>query len=120
MEALDLLQIFFLNLSTWFSEMNKQYDQHIVMKTLDNPTRILFWDLPDFAVMVLPFFLGMLMENSLICVGGILIRWFFKRLLRQLPKGFVKRAAYWYLPTKVINSCLKSNLPPSHIRKFMH
>ncbi|NGX47091.1 MAG: hypothetical protein K1000chlam3_00460 [Chlamydiae bacterium] len=100
--------------------MNKEYDQHIIIKTLDNPTRILFWDLPDFAMLVLPFFLGMLLENSLIFIGGLVARWFLKRLLKHLPKGYLKRVAYWYLPTRTMNRLLKTNLPPSHIRRFMH
>jgi|GEM_PF-1731092 len=100
--------------------MNKEYDQHIVIKTLDNPTRILFWDLPDFVLLVLPFFLGMLLESSLILIGGLMGRLLMKKVLRKMPKAYLKRAAYWYLPTRIMNHLLKTDLPPSHVRRFMH
>lgn len=96
--------------------MMNNYDQHVVIKTLDNPLRILFWNLSDFFMLVIPFFLGVIFESVVIVLIGLVLRLFFKRLLQRYPQTYFKSLLYWYLPTKTLNRILKCNLPPSHFR----
>lgn len=120
MEALGLLPPFYLSSSTWCFEMEKEYDQHLVLKTLDNPIRILFWNLPDFMMLILPFFVGMLFESTLLFLVGIALRIILKRALRRQRKGSAKLWVYWHFPTSTMNRMLKTHMPASHIRKYLH
>jgi|SaaInlStandDraft_3_1057020.scaffolds.fasta_scaffold31389_2 conjugal transfer pilus assembly protein TraL len=98
--------------------MSQKNDQHVIIKSLDNLPRFLFWSLDDFLVMVIPFFIGMVMESLLVMVMGVLIRPFYSKLKRRYPHGSLKHFIYWYFPHEACSKsgCFK-NLPPSHKRE---
>ncbi|MCK4934345.1 MAG: type IV conjugative transfer system protein TraL [Simkaniaceae bacterium] len=95
-------------------------DQHIILKHLDNPVRILSFSLQDIVIYALPLFIGALTDNMLsVPIVGFLLIFLAKRVLKKLPKFYLIRFFYWHLPTKQYNKLFKTNLPPSHKRLWV-
>lgn len=100
--------------------MARRYDQHIILKTLDNSPRILFWDLDEFLVMIAPLFIGMIVGSFLVMVSGILLKPAFSKAKRRFPRGRLQHRMYWLLPTKAFRRFgMIERLPASHIREFI-
>jgi type IV conjugative transfer system protein TraL len=92
-------------------------NQHVVLKHLDNPIRILSFSVSDLIAYLAPFFVGSFFDSMFIIpLGGLLIVFVSKRLLRRLPKFCLIRFWYWNLPTKSVNRMFKSSFPDSNKR----
>lgn len=95
-------------------------DRRVVFKTLDNPARVLFWDLDDFCLMAIPPFLGIAMGVLWLMFIGVLLRPFYARLKRRFPKGTFLHFAYWSLPKNAWDRAGRlGSLPPSHRRDYL-
>ncbi len=86
-----------------------------VLKTLDNPPRILFWDVYEFLAIAVPFVVGMGVASIAIMLSGIPLKILYKKFKKKSPYISFSQRVYWYLPK---NKKLK-NIPPSHQREFI-
>ncbi len=92
-------------------------NQHVVLKHLDNPIRVLSFSVSDLIAYLSPFFIGSLFDSLFVIpMGGLLIVLILKRLLKRLPKFYLLRFWYWGLPTRSVNRMFKSTFPDSHKR----
>lgn len=100
--------------------MSRVYDQHVIIKTLDNPPRMLFWDLDEFLVMITPFFVGMILSSILVMVSGFFLKIAYSSLKKEGQKGPIRHRAYWLIPQGVNRSCgVLKKIPGSHIRRVV-
>lgn len=97
-----------------------QYDQHVILKHLDKPVRILAFSIHEIILYALPFFIGSLVDSLLIIpVLGFLIIFFCRKILSKLPRFYVIRFLYWHLPSRQYNKLMKTNLIHSHRRLWI-
>ena len=93
---------------------------HLVFKTVDNPLRILFWELDEFLCIAAPLFLGMCFSSFLLMCSGIVAKPLYTRLKKKCPNQHFKHMVYWYLPTRQLKKMgIVKNLPPSHVRAYL-
>lgn len=90
--------------------------KHQTFKTLDHPSRILFWKADEFLIMVIPIFLAIALGYFLILFGAFL-RVPYNRLKKRFSPCSLSHYAYWYLPTKHMK--FLKRMPPTHIREFL-
>lgn len=92
----------------------------IVVKTLDNTPRILFWGADEFAILVAPIFLGIVLGSFLLMILGFVIRYFYKKYKRRYPSRFFKHKLYWILPKQAFEMCgILKNIPRSDDRDLI-
>ena len=91
-----------------------------LLKTLDNPVRLLFWSYDEFLLMVTPFFAGMFLDSLLCMFCGIILRPLYLKVKRKFPHGSLKHKFYWILPKSgVLLGKGASRLPPSCYRRLL-
>lgn len=90
-----------------------KHESTIIIKTLDNTPRLLFWKIDSFALVTIPFLIGSLFGSFLVMSQGVFIYLLYRRFKRRYPGLNIKHLAYWSLPTgkKVL-------FPPSHKREY--
>lgn len=94
-------------------------DKGIIFKTLDNTPRMLFWDMDELLMVMVPFFIGGVLGSYLIMLSGFVIKKFYRRSKKRYPKGLLKHIIYWNIPTNVcIKAGIFKSLPHSHKRDF--
>lgn len=96
--------------------------QHKIIKTLDNPTRFLFWNASECMILILACILGGALESlTVVLIGGAL--WYsFRKINRIALKKSVTpfHFLYWNLPTSVLKKSGKFRaLPCSHKRDIV-
>jgi len=76
------------------------YSSHSILKHINKPSKIIFWDMDEALSFLVPF--------SLLCVTGkilwgfvvgSLVFWLLKAIKQRVGISSVSHAAYWYLPT---------------------
>ena len=94
--------------------------ENILINTLDNPTRILFWEVDGFLVVIIPFFVGMALSSLLIMITGFFLISPYRKLKKMYPRGSLKRKCYWNLPHHVFEKSGKfKGFPPSYERELL-
>ena len=100
--------------------MARRFDEHVILKTLDNQPRILFWELDEFLVMTVPVMLGIGVGSFLLMISGFIAKPFYSKIKRcNRRRRQLLHTLYWNLPhsTFVQLGALK-RLPPSHKREL--
>lgn len=92
-----------------------EYKQQI-FKTLDNASRILFWKLDEFFIMIIPIFLSIALGSFLI-VFMAFIKIPYNRLKKRFLPISVVHYTYWYLPTRHMRHLKR--MPPSNQRELL-
>jgi conjugal transfer pilus assembly protein TraL len=94
--------------------------ENILLNTLDNPTRVLFWTVDVFAFMVIPVFLGILLSSLIVMLLGFVLVPFYGRFKKRFPRGVVRHKMYWLLPHEAFLRFGKlKSFPPSHEREMI-
>lgn len=97
--------------------------RNVILKTLDNQPRIVFWSLDEFLIMALPLVVGLLFKGFLgivVMLSGFPLKKIYTRLLKGSKTKSIKSAAYWFLPKKQSEKLLgTSNLPDSSQRELL-
>ncbi len=88
-----------------------------LFKTLDNPSRLLFWEIDDFLCFVVPIFLGLSFDSLYLILTALPLKLMYSRLKKKFPYGQYKHQLYWHLPTHTIKYL--KHLPPSHQREYL-
>jgi type IV conjugative transfer system protein TraL len=95
-------------------------ENHYILKHLDNPIRILFWDTGEFMFLALPFFAGILLSSVLVIVLGILLFPFYKRFKRRFQRGHLIALTYWNLPYTALKHTKRwKKIPPSYLSELV-
>ena len=95
-------------------------NRNLIFKTMDNTPRMIFWGVDEFIIMTVPFFLGVLVGSLLIMLSGFVLKRFYSRWKKRYPRGLLKHAFYWNMPTKAFNKAgIFKRLPQSHKRDFL-
>jgi type IV conjugative transfer system protein TraL len=99
--------------------MQDEINRHIILKNLDNPPRMLFWDLDEFMLIAGPVVLGLFYSNFYIAASGFVVKKIYSKLIKGLPKGTVLHKIYWYFPSAFIEAIANvKNLPESFKRRL--
>jgi conjugal transfer pilus assembly protein TraL len=87
-----------------------------IPKTLDDPPKMLFWDLDQSLVFFSMIVLGIL-ANMTATLGavGLFVAYLYGKLKGGKHRGFAKHVMYWVTP---ITFGMRRT-PPSHIRQFL-
>ena len=93
--------------------MNQDY---YLLNHLDEPVRFLFFTIGEFIVMLVPFMIGMFIDQM---IFGLIIGFALYQLLKLIGRSFfganLRQIAYWFLPTS--KKMLQLNIP-SYIREL--
>lgn len=93
-------------------------NSHVVLKTIDNTARILFWRVDEVFIVMIPFIVGFLFSSILVMFLGFTLRYCYSRLRKNSYK-MLQHRLYWYLPTDAfVKTGIFKNIPRSHLRKF--
>jgi len=96
---------------------NKELDTHRILHHLDDPLRILKWTIDEAAVLILPFFIGIVINQLFVsAVFAILGIMGLKKLKSKFGQGTLKHLMYWYFPH---NKKKLFKTPPSYIREYI-
>ncbi len=100
--------------------MNQDDRQHYIFKSLDNPIRILFWNVDEFLLIVIPFFIGLIFGSVVVSVLTIsIVIYLYKKFKKRYRKLYFSHLMYWNLPTgKMKKIGIYKSLPFSHIREY--
>lgn len=91
----------------------------IIIKTLDNMPRMLFWGIDEFVIMFAPVFLGIVMGSVVVMVSGFFAKYFYSKQRNRFPRGYIRHVLYWSLPKDVfIKFGALKQVPPSHVREY--
>ena len=90
--------------------------RHIILNYLDTPLKILFWTVPEILMLVVPCFIGLIIDQAIL---GLMISifsfWLTKKYQQHFDKDQFQAVQYWFLPP---NRRFKS-LPPSFAREYI-
>ena len=95
-------------------------ENNVLLKHLDAPMRIITFTVEEFISYIIPFFIGVIVDNvCLVTILGITLVIFVRKYLRRFPKFYLIGLFYWSLPTARFNKALKLNLPSSAKRLWV-
>jgi conjugal transfer pilus assembly protein TraL len=95
-------------------------ERQLMFKTLDNPTRLLFWTIDEFLVMATPIFLGLCFGSIILIFLAAILKPCHSKIKKKLPYGTLKHLLYWHLPTASLKKMGRvKRLPSSHLRELL-
>jgi conjugal transfer pilus assembly protein TraL len=93
------------------------YDRNVILRYLDNPTRIAFWTVDEMAALFVPLALGCIFSFPITgVILSIVIYNILKYVKQNVGGGFLRHVIYWYLPG--MHRSLKSKVR-SDIREYI-
>jgi type IV conjugative transfer system protein TraL len=96
--------------------------EHRIIKTLDNPSRFLFWNVGECIMLALLLLIGGALESLIIMLSGVFYWFLFRKFKKSnREKGITPfHYFYWNFPTTVLRrSGNFSNIPCSHQRDII-
>lgn len=95
-------------------------DSYIVVKTIDNTPRVLFWKIDEFFILIIPLCLGLVLGSILLFALGPLSKHYYSKMKKKYPRGTFKHRLYWMLPKQFFKRSRKlTKIPASHVRKLV-
>lgn len=90
--------------------------RHVILNHVDTPLKILFWTVPELLMLVVPCFVGLIIDQLMLglFVSGIYY-WGSKKYQQYIGKGQLQAFKYWYFPS---DSRYKT-LPCSYVREYI-
>lgn len=93
-----------------------QMQRHVVLNYLDTPLKILFWTVPEILMLIVPIFIGLIIEQLILGLTiSILSFWLNKKYNQHFGKGRFQVVKYWFLPPE---SKFRT-LPKSFVREYL-
>lgn len=93
------------------------YDKNVILRYLDNPTRIGFWTIDEMAILFLPIAFGCIFGFPVSGLVLSVVGYIGLRYAKQnIGRGFLTHVMYWYLPC--MHKALKAKVR-SHIREYI-
>ncbi len=91
-------------------------EKHVILKTLDTPLKILFWTVPEILMLMVPPFVGLMLNQLTLGIGmSVMGVWISRKYQEHFGKGQWAAVRYWFLPSP---GRFKS-LPASSIREYL-
>lgn len=95
-------------------------NRHRILKTMDNPPRVLVWELDEFLVVASPLFLGICLGSILVSFSGLALKPIYSRIRQRLQRGVLSSYIYWLLPSRALKRRgFFVRLPDSHERDLL-
>ncbi len=93
-----------------------QMQRHVVLNHVDTPLKILFWTMPEILMLIVPCFVGLIVEQATLGSAiSVFSFWLNRKYQQHFGKGQFQAVKYWFLPP---DRRFKS-LPPSHVREYL-
>jgi conjugal transfer pilus assembly protein TraL len=92
-------------------------DRKLLLRTLDNPLRVLYWSIDEFMVLAFPLFLTLCLGSIFFVLIGFVLKPCYSKFKKNFPNGSFVHKLYWYLPTKSIGRV--KHLPASYYRELL-
>ena len=93
------------------------YNNNIILRYLDAPSRIAFWTMDEAKALLGPLSLGLLFGFPLLGFSLSIISFTSLKYIKQnIGGGLLRHAAYWYLPA--MENKLRIKIP-SYIREYI-
>ena len=91
--------------------------EHVILNYLDTPTRILFWPVSEFMMVVMPVLVLIMLGHPILALmlGGLFV-WGIRFFKRSFGPGMLEGVLYWYF---VHNRLKYPVTTPSYIREFI-
>lgn len=90
-------------------------NRHVILNYVDTPLKILFWTVPEILLLVVPLFIGLMINQLILAIIISVVNcWLNKKYQQHFGKGQFQAVLYWFLPD---NRRFK-NLAPSFIREY--
>ena len=99
-----------------FKEIDMSLTRHVILNHVDTPLKILFWTIHELLMLIIPFFIGLIIDQLTMGIFlSLFCFWGSRKFHRYFGKGQFQAVKYWYLPPE---RRFKS-LPPSFIREYI-
>lgn len=93
------------------------YDQHKLLRHLDDPLRLLKWTVDETLILILTPFVGLAIESMTFGIGAAALGfWGLRKIKKSVGVGRLRHAVYWYLPH---NTRRLRQTPPSYRREYV-
>ena len=90
--------------------------RHVILNYVDSPLKILFWTMPELLMLVVPCFIGLIIDQVTLClIISVFNFWVSKKYQQYFGKGQFQAVTYWFLPR---NRRFKTLLP-SFVREYI-
>jgi conjugal transfer pilus assembly protein TraL len=87
-----------------------------IPQTLDDPPKILFWDMDQAMVFILMIGVGIAVSSTFtFAIVGTVAAYFFGKAKSGKHRGFAKHLIYWFTPATLG----MRRTPPSYIREYL-
>ncbi|MFB5616681.1 MAG: type IV conjugative transfer system protein TraL [Nitrosopumilus sp.] len=97
--------------------------RNIILKTLDNQPRVLFWGLDEFLMMTIPLMVGLFFQGFFgfaIMFSGFPLKMMYAKFANQSRYFSFRSFIFWFLPKKKTELLLGvKNLPDSSSREIL-
>jgi type IV conjugative transfer system protein TraL len=90
--------------------------QHVILNYVDTPLKILFWTVPEILMLIIPLFIGLIINQLMLALIVIIGNfWVNKKYQQQFGKGQFQAVLYWFLPADY----RFKTIAPSFIREYV-
>lgn len=97
--------------------MEQDQSRYQIPQHIDDPAMFYFLELDEFIAMLLPIGIGIFLTFlATRIIFGVVSVVILRKAKAKAGRGFVKHAAFWYLPSSFIYKLKR--LPPSYIREW--
>ncbi len=89
--------------------------RHVILNYVDTPLKILFWTVSEILMLIVPLFIGLMINQLMLALIIILFNfWANKKYQQHFGKGQFQAVSYWFFPRDI----RFKNLAPSFIREY--
>ena len=93
------------------------YDQHQILRHLDDPLRLLKWTVDEALILTLTPFVGLAIESMTFgLLGAVMGFWGIRKIKKSVGMGRLRHALYWYFPH---NKRKLKHTPASYVREYV-
>ncbi len=88
-------------------------DYRVPPRDLDALPVVLFWEVDEFAMLVVSMFVGIFTRHAFVimCIAVVFV-FIYKRMKKKKHKGFIQHVAY------KVGIMTPKNIPPYHVKEF--
>jgi type IV conjugative transfer system protein TraL len=91
-------------------------NRHVILNYVDTPLRFLLWTVHEIVMLVVPCFIGIIIDHFVLGVTvSVIYFWGYKKYKRRFGKGQFQAVRYWYFP---LERRFKA-IPPSFRREYI-
>lgn len=89
--------------------------KHVILNHVDTPLKILFWTVPEILMLIVPSFVGLILNQLSLGLGfSMLSFWLNKKYQATFGASQFQAVSYWFLPPNSFKA-----IPPSYARFYL-